>query len=62
MSVRTNPERKKRQTVPNPAGKTGVPVSLYPLKFDEAVAGLAQVKPPEPEKKKPQTAPKKGNG
>jgi len=38
---------------PNPAGKVGQPVSLRPLSFDEAVAGLAQVKPPEPEKKTP---------
>lgn len=45
---------------PNPAGRDGVPVSLRPLSFDEAVAGLAQVKPPE--KKKPQAAPKKANG
>jgi hypothetical protein len=50
--------RKKHN--PNPAGKQGVPVSLHPLSFNEAVAGLAQVKPPE--KKKPQAAPRKGNG
>jgi hypothetical protein len=40
---------------PNPAGKEGQPVSLYPLSFKEAVAGLAQVKMPEkePSKDKP---------
>jgi hypothetical protein len=43
--------RKKHN--PNPAGKEGVPVSLHPLSFDEAVSGLAQVKMPEPEKEKP---------
>jgi hypothetical protein len=46
----------------NPSGRRGVPVSLYPLRFEEAVAGLAQVKPPGPEKKKPKTTPKKANG
>jgi hypothetical protein len=36
--------RKKHN--PNPAGKEGTPVSLYPLSFKEAVAGLAQVQMP----------------
>jgi len=37
--------RKLREnSVPNPAGKVGHPVSLYPLSFTEAVSGLAQVK------------------
>jgi hypothetical protein len=44
-----NSKRKAR----NPAGKHGAPVSLYPLSFKEAVAGLAQVKMPSPENKKP---------
>jgi len=35
-------------------------VSLYPLSFTEAVAGLAQVKMPEPEKKKPKAESAKG--
>ena len=52
--------RKKHN--PNPAGKEGAPVSLYPLSFDEAVAGLAQVKPPEPTNKKPKATPKKAKG
>lgn len=30
-------------------GEAGQPISLRPLSFDEAVAGLAQVKPPEKE-------------
>jgi len=47
--------RKKHN--PNPAGKNGAPVSLYPLKFEEAVAGLAQVKVPE--KEQPKDKPKK---
>jgi DNA-binding transcriptional regulator YiaG len=34
--------------------------ALYPLTFKEAVAGLAQVKMPEPESKKPKTTPAKG--
>jgi len=45
---------------PNPAGRAGVPVSLYPLSFKEAVAGLAQVKMPEPGNKKPKAKPTKG--
>ena len=44
---------------PNPAGKNGAPVSLYPLSFTEAIAGLAQVKMPEPDKKTPKTTKKK---
>jgi hypothetical protein len=44
---------KKREVARNPAGRAGAPVSLYPLTFKEAVAGLAQVKMPEPDKKKP---------
>jgi hypothetical protein len=46
--------------IPNPKGRAGEPISLHPLKFEEAVAGLAQVKMPEPEKKKPKITPKKG--
>jgi hypothetical protein len=56
--VKANAARKKRPTVPNPAGKAGSPVSLYPLSFEEAVAGLAQVKMPE--KEKPKAKPAKG--
>jgi hypothetical protein len=52
--------RKKHN--PNPAGKEGQPVSLYPLSFKEAVAGLAQVKMPEADSKKPKAKPKKANG
>jgi hypothetical protein len=50
--------RKKHN--PNPAGKEGVPVSLYPLSFEEAVSGLAQVKMPGPDSKKPKAKPSKG--
>jgi hypothetical protein len=46
----------------NPKGRKGEPISLSPLTFDEALSGLAQVKPPEPEKKKPKAKPKKGSG
>jgi len=49
-----------KKEVPNPSGKQGAPVSLYPLSFKEAVQGLAQVKMPEPESKKPKATPKKG--
>jgi len=45
---------------PNPAGKHGAPISLYPLSFTEAVSGLAQVKMPEPDSKKPNAKPTKG--
>ncbi|HTR67758.1 MAG TPA: hypothetical protein VMH85_18400 [Terriglobales bacterium] len=50
--------RKKHN--PNPAGRDGAPVSLYPFKFEEAIVGLAQVKPPE--KEKPKAKPKKAKG
>jgi hypothetical protein len=49
----------KATKVPNPAGKAGRPVSLYPLSFAEAVAGLSQVKMPERAKEKPKAALKK---
>jgi hypothetical protein len=38
---------------PNPAGKAGRPVSLYPLSFTEAINTLGQVKMPEAGSKKP---------
>jgi hypothetical protein len=50
----------KKKNPPNPAGKSGQPVSLYPLSFTEAVAGLSQVKMPERDKEKPKATPKKG--
>ena len=37
-----------------------MPVSLHPLSFSEAIAGLAQVKPLE--KKEPKAKPKKAKG
>jgi hypothetical protein len=43
----------------NPKGREGERLSLQPLNFDEAIAGLAQVKPPEPEKKKAKPKAKK---
>jgi len=46
---------------PNPQGRAGSPISLYPLSFEDAVTGLGQVKPPQPEKK-PKAMPKKGKG
>lgn len=52
--------RKKQRKVPNPEGKRGLPVSLYPLSFDEAMGGLAQTKMPEPNSKKPPAKPAKG--
>jgi hypothetical protein len=52
---------KQRKKNPNPAGKHGAPVSLYPLSFREAVEGLAQVRMPKPEGTKPIAKPKKGN-
>jgi hypothetical protein len=50
----------KRRASPNPAGREGQPVSLYPLSFDEAVSGLAQTKMPEADNKKPPAKPTKG--
>jgi hypothetical protein len=58
--MNTSEEMKKR--IRNPKGREGEPVSLAPLSFDEAMAGLAQVKMPEAEKKKPKAVPKKGKG
>jgi len=53
--VKANHSRKKRPEVPNPAGKRGMPVSLYPLSFADAVSGLAQVQMPAKEaSEKPQ--------
>jgi hypothetical protein len=49
----------KKPKPPNPAGRAGFPVSLYPLSFEEAVSGLAQVKMPG-QSKKPTAKPKKG--
>jgi hypothetical protein len=46
----------------NPKGREGDPLSLRPLSFDEAISGLAQVRLPEREKKKPKAKPKKGSG
>lgn len=51
--VKAKNTRPKHVEVPNPAGKAGIPVSLYPLSFDEAMTGLAQTKIPESEKKSP---------
>jgi hypothetical protein len=50
---------KQKHAIPNPAGKAGMPVSLYPLSFTEAINTLAQVKMPEPESEKPKAKPKK---
>lgn len=60
-TVRYTVRMKRKKHNPNPAGKEGLPVSLHPLSFDEAVAGLAQTKMPE-QKEKPKAPPKKGNG
>ena len=57
-----NRKAKFKANPPNPAGKVGQPVSLHPLSFEEAIAGLAQVKMPEPKENKPKAKPKKGNG
>ena len=43
---------KKHTKVRNPAGREGMPVSLYPLTFVDAVSGLAQVKMPAKDKQK----------
>lgn len=58
--LRNMAKKKPEKEGPNPAGRAGAPVSLYPLSFDEAVAGLAQTKMPEPDNKKPPAKPAKG--
>jgi hypothetical protein len=50
---------RKQHVTRNPAGKVGIPISLYPLSFEDAVSGLARVRMPEPETK-PKAKPKKG--
>jgi hypothetical protein len=50
----------KPSKVNNPTGRSGLPISLHPLSFKEAVLGLAQVRMAEPEMKKPKATPKKG--
>jgi hypothetical protein len=60
MPVKANHSHKKRLKAPNPEGKRGLPVSLYPLSFQDAVLGLAQTKMPESGSKKPPTKPAKG--
>lgn len=62
--LRDMSKKKSEKEGPNPAGRAGAPVSLYPLSFDEAVSGLAQTKMPEPDKdsKKPPAKPAKGKG
>jgi hypothetical protein len=49
-----------RRNPRNPEGRNGQPISLHPLTFDEAIAGFAQVKPPQHPKEKPKAKPKKG--
>jgi len=56
--VKSKSAQKTRPESRNPAGRAGAPVSLYPLSFREAVEGLAQVKMPEPDKKKQKTTKK----
>jgi hypothetical protein len=46
--------RKKHN--PNPAGKEGMPLSLYPLTFQDAFSGLAQVQMPAKDKPEAKTA------
>jgi hypothetical protein len=36
-----------KKQIRNPKGREGERVSFRPLSFDEAISGLAQVKPPE---------------
>jgi len=42
-----------KSKIRNPKGRTGEPISLSPLTFEEAVSGLAQIKAPESKRKKP---------
>jgi hypothetical protein len=38
--------REMKSEAPNPAGREGRPISLYPLKPKDAIRGLLAVKPP----------------
>jgi hypothetical protein len=49
----------RKKHIPNPAGNRGMPVSLYPLSFQDAVSGLAQVQMP-PKNKQKAISPKGG--
>jgi hypothetical protein len=60
VKVRYTDRMGSKKHNPNPAGKEGLPVSLHPLSFDEAIEGLAQTKMPEA-KEKPKAKPKKAN-
>ena len=59
VKVRYTDRMGSKKHNPNPAGKEGLPVSLHPLTFDEAVTGLAQTKMPKPDSKKPAAKPDK---
>jgi hypothetical protein len=52
--------RRQKADTPNPSGKAGHPVSLHPLSLEEAITGLAQVKMPKPDSKKPKAKSAKG--
>jgi hypothetical protein len=52
--------RNKQKNSRNPAGREGLPVSLYPLSFQDAVSGPAQVRMPL--KEKPKATPEKDKG
>ena len=42
---------KKNQQSPNPSGKTGKPINLAPLTFEEAVKKMLSTQPHKPEQK-----------
>jgi hypothetical protein len=47
-----------KHPAPNPTGKTGKPITLAPLTFDEAVRKMLATKPPKPEPKAAKPTPK----
>jgi hypothetical protein len=61
MPKQAKPRRRAKASANrNPAGKQSAPVSLFPLSFEEAMSGLAQVRMPSPDSKKPKAKPAKG--
>ena len=54
------PQMSKARKPRNPAGRRGAPVSLYPLSFEDAVTGLAQVQMPAKPKRRAQSQGRQG--
>lgn len=46
-AIEKSKKSKSRKPNPNPAGRKGEPLSLYPLRFEETVSDLLKVSPPQ---------------